>query len=228
MSTCPEKDVHSLYLDNELPPAYIGQYEEHIASCADCRAKLERLKKLHALLSQDSATLTKSQEELDQSFNRLQAKLSYSRTISRANRRSISDHVIKLKNSAGFVGALAGAAAAALVMVFLPSPSKTAEPAASQFTPVARIQIQSPDEIATQSASLLTASSAEANTVSMNSSIGNNVVFVDQTDGRSGMQAARASLASYDFFTPPVEVADRTETNSGFTFTFSVEIGNEN
>ena len=33
MSTCPEKDIHSIYVDGELPENYIKQYESHLSSC---------------------------------------------------------------------------------------------------------------------------------------------------------------------------------------------------
>ena len=46
MSTCPTNEIHSLYLDNELPQAHKEQYEAHIASCEKCKASLE---KLHAV-----------------------------------------------------------------------------------------------------------------------------------------------------------------------------------
>ena len=41
MSTCPENDIHSLYLDNELPLSYREEYEAHIKSCPKCAKKLE-------------------------------------------------------------------------------------------------------------------------------------------------------------------------------------------
>ena len=33
MSFCPSKDIHSVYLDNELPEVYKAEYEAHIAVC---------------------------------------------------------------------------------------------------------------------------------------------------------------------------------------------------
>ena len=33
MSTCPTKEIHSLYLDNELPQNHKEEYEAHIAGC---------------------------------------------------------------------------------------------------------------------------------------------------------------------------------------------------
>ena len=37
MSTCPEQDMHSVYLDGELPQKYALDYESHLTSCQRCR-----------------------------------------------------------------------------------------------------------------------------------------------------------------------------------------------
>ena len=47
MFTCPEDDIHSIYLDNELPPNFVAEYEAHVASCPKCKAKNEKFKKIH-------------------------------------------------------------------------------------------------------------------------------------------------------------------------------------
>ena len=40
MFTCPTNEIHSLYLDNELPQNYVAEYEAHIVSCEKCKAAL--------------------------------------------------------------------------------------------------------------------------------------------------------------------------------------------
>ncbi|MBR6152803.1 MAG: zf-HC2 domain-containing protein [Treponema sp.] len=112
MSTCPEKDIHSIYLDNELPAAYVAEYEAHIAACPECKAKLEKLRMMHKVFSQDSKSMELSQRDLDDSFNRLQARLSYS--------RHTKDERVLTFTPKKAVYALAGAAAALAVFV-LPS-----------------------------------------------------------------------------------------------------------
>ena len=37
MSTCPDYDMHSVYLDGELPQKYALDYETHLTSCQRCR-----------------------------------------------------------------------------------------------------------------------------------------------------------------------------------------------
>ena len=46
MSTCPEKDLHSIYLDGELPEEFLKEYENHVAGCEKCKAELEKLRKV--------------------------------------------------------------------------------------------------------------------------------------------------------------------------------------
>ena len=70
MSTCPETDIHSIYLDNELPAAYVADYEAHIAECPKCRAKLEKLRMMHSVFNSDSKSMELSQRDLDNSFER--------------------------------------------------------------------------------------------------------------------------------------------------------------
>ncbi|MBO5236771.1 MAG: hypothetical protein J6B32_06655 [Spirochaetaceae bacterium] len=81
MSTCPEKDIHSLYIDNEIPLSHITEYESHVNNCQTCIKDLQKYKNLHSLLQEDSASINFSKEHLEDSFQKLQAKLHYSNTI---------------------------------------------------------------------------------------------------------------------------------------------------
>lgn len=84
MFTCPENDIHSIYLDNELPENFKADYEAHLESCPKCKARLEALRKTHAAFQQDSKQLELSREFLDASFERLQSRMRYSKTTSAA------------------------------------------------------------------------------------------------------------------------------------------------
>lgn len=44
------------YLDGELPDAQLRQVEEHLAGCDDCRAELEQMQRLSALLHEAAPT----------------------------------------------------------------------------------------------------------------------------------------------------------------------------
>jgi hypothetical protein len=44
MSFCPTKDIHSIYLDNEMPEIYKAEYESHVATCKKCQQELNKIK----------------------------------------------------------------------------------------------------------------------------------------------------------------------------------------
>jgi hypothetical protein len=79
MSTCPSKDIHSIYLDNELPAAYVSEYEAHIQGCPKCTAELAKLRAVREALRSDAQFLTPDIHYLDQSWERLQSRMSYSK-----------------------------------------------------------------------------------------------------------------------------------------------------
>ena len=83
MFTCPTNEIHSLYLDNELPQAHKEQYEAHIASCEKCKASLEKLRAVREVFAKDSAAITPDDKFMDASFDRLMLKMKYSKTTSR-------------------------------------------------------------------------------------------------------------------------------------------------
>ncbi len=79
MYSCPTDDIHSIYLDNELPLAYIKEYESHIANCPACRAKLESFKRIKNAFQTDSKNIQLDKQFMDQSFERLKTKMRYSK-----------------------------------------------------------------------------------------------------------------------------------------------------
>lgn len=89
MSFCPTKDIHSIYLDNEMPEIYKVEYESHLAECEQCRQELSKLKKLHELFKTDSGTITPDSVYLDQSFERLKIKQKYKTNVSKNQGKSL-------------------------------------------------------------------------------------------------------------------------------------------
>ena len=112
MSFCPSKDIHSVYLDNELPEIYKAEYESHIASCPKCKAELERLRGLRAVLASDSDSLNPPADFLDKSYERLMIKMSYAKNTGIKAERKINFRTITY--------AASGVAAAAILAVVLP------------------------------------------------------------------------------------------------------------
>ncbi len=109
MSSCPTKDIHSVYVDNELPEIYRAEYEEHVKNCPKCQKQLEMIKKVHELMQMDSASITTDEHYLNQSFERLQIRMNYSKNTN----RNSSFNFNKFKYS---IPAVAAAAVFALVI----------------------------------------------------------------------------------------------------------------
>jgi len=72
MSTCPDSDLYSAYVDNEVPSPWKEKLESHIASCPDCRKRAERYRVIKNILGADTVTL--SGTELETSLARLEAR----------------------------------------------------------------------------------------------------------------------------------------------------------
>ena len=88
MSFCPTKDIHSVYLDGELPEIYKAEYEAHIQNCEKCRKELEELKSLRAMFKADSDALNLDSQFMDESFQRLQIKMAYSKNVGKLPQKS--------------------------------------------------------------------------------------------------------------------------------------------
>ena len=109
MFTCPTNEIHSLYLDNELPQNYIAEYEAHIASCEKCKATLDKLRAVRGVFEKDAAAITPDKAFMDASYERLMLKMKYSKTSGRVYKPS--RRVWKIA-----VPAIAAAAALALII----------------------------------------------------------------------------------------------------------------
>ncbi len=109
MFTCPTNEIHSLYLDNELPLSHKEQYEAHLASCEKCKAQLEKLRSLRGLFAKDSDAISPDKAFMDASYERLMLKMKYSKTSGRLYKPA--RRVWKFA-----VPALAAAAALALII----------------------------------------------------------------------------------------------------------------
>lgn len=90
MSTCPEHDMHSVYLDGELPQKYALEYESHMTTCQQCRDKYMKLQGISALLKEDADQHQLSSQEMEDSFARLQTKLRYQKTVREIQPKSIN------------------------------------------------------------------------------------------------------------------------------------------
>lgn len=87
MSFCPTKDIHSIYLDNELPENYKAEYEAHLKVCSKCNQELNKLRALHELFDSDSKSITPDEHYLEQSYDRLKARMSFTKNVHKSEKR---------------------------------------------------------------------------------------------------------------------------------------------
>lgn len=96
MSTCPTKEIHSLYLDNELPQTHREQYEAHIAACDKCRAEYEKLRAVRAVFEKDAQAVSPDKAFLDASYERLMLKMKYSKNVGHTASHRVSSRTWKI------------------------------------------------------------------------------------------------------------------------------------
>ena len=113
MFTCPEKDIHSIYIDGELPENFSREYEAHIGSCEKCRAELEKIRAIRSLLAKDSASLDLDKDFMEKSFERLQSRMRFKRIVSQGEDKSF---IVPMRRT--FIPM--AAAAAAVFAILLP------------------------------------------------------------------------------------------------------------
>lgn len=120
MSSCPTNDIHSLYLDGELPLAYVAEYEAHVKICPKCAAALARTRAVSLALKRDSDSIEFDSTFKSQSYDRLMSRMRFNDT--RKKSVSFSEKSVKRAFYVPFA-----AAAAILLAVFIPMRiSKTA------------------------------------------------------------------------------------------------------
>ena len=138
MSGCPEKDIHSVYIDGELPQQYRAEYEAHVAGCAACKALLEQMRGLHQRCAADAESHRADSVYLAQSFDRLQTKLRYSANVQKAGQ---TQHVFAF--SAARWAVSAAAAAAVFAVIFTPVYIKSAAGSQEQaLTAIASAELE--------------------------------------------------------------------------------------
>ena len=154
MSFCPSKDIHSVYLDGELPENYKAEYELHIEHCEKCRKELEQLKALRGLFKADSAALNLDEHFMDESFQRLQIKMAYSKNTAVPQKSPFK--VISYVAS--------GIAAAAVLALILPFGTKNPAPASEALAAASVISTPLIQSVSSTSSVPITAVSTSGKT----------------------------------------------------------------
>ena len=184
MSTCPTNEIHSLYLDNEMPQVYRAEYEAHIASCENCKKELEKMRKLHDLFAEDSKAISPDKQFVDESFNRLMTKMNYSKTTKVTSNKFIS------KTYKYVIPAVAVAAIAAFALIIpLGFNSKSG---VKTITATSSIYSQIPTQVSTQLSNVALGNekgmiiSGNLKSVSPYSSLENSDFFVTNVSNPAG------------------------------------------
>ena len=146
MFTCPEKDIHSIYLDGELPEKFARDYEAHIVSCEKCRTELEKLRAMRKIFTKDSSSLNLNDDFMEKSFERLQSRMRFKKIVSQGEEKSF---VVSMRRT--FIPM--AAAAAAVFAILLPQKMNSAQDAnvtaqdlpiiskAQEITPIAKSDV---------------------------------------------------------------------------------------
>ncbi len=111
MFHCPENDIHSIYLDGEMPQNFVKDYEAHLASCQKCQAKLAKLKAVHEAFAADARSIQVSDDFKAASFERLQSRMRFSKVVSASQPNK---NIVRIAN---FVPVAAAAAAVFALML---------------------------------------------------------------------------------------------------------------
>ena len=194
MYSCPSDDIHSIYIDNELPLSYIKEYEAHLQVCPECAAKAERIKKMHQLFQDDKASIEKNTTDgafLDQSYMRLMTKMHYAKNTKKVQKVPVSSVVTGI-----------AAAAAVFVAVIIPvrlSSSGTASPKSNVVASV--VPVERPQ-----------AASFSNKNIVFNGNINDNLTHTVSTG-----TLKNTSLADVDVFRPEFQ-----DSTNGLSIKFSV------
>ncbi len=84
MSTCPDADLYSAYVDGEVPSPWKEKLEAHSAVCPDCRKRVQRYQALHSLMKKEIAPV--GQTFLDESWERLRVRAAAAACTSQVRR----------------------------------------------------------------------------------------------------------------------------------------------
>ncbi len=114
MSFCPSKDIHSIYLDNEMSAEIKAQYEKHLSCCPECQKQLEQMRQVRSIFEKDNLDSSVEKEFLDASFERLQLKMKFSDNVKKTKKSNF------VFTNSRWMYAVSEVAAAALFALIIP------------------------------------------------------------------------------------------------------------
>lgn len=123
------RDLHSVYIDGEMPKDFIAEYEDIILKDKNEAAELEKMQKIHGLFQKDAADIEVSDKFVEESFARLQMKMKFKENTKKAESKSF---VKVMKIPASFA-----AAAAVFALIFTPAFLKSSSKVEKEVTAIA-------------------------------------------------------------------------------------------
>ncbi len=192
MSTCPEKDIHSIYIDNELPQQYIAEYEEHVKNCPKCTAQLNKLRSIKLMLTSDSKELELDNIFLSQSLERLQSRMQFTSVVNASKKPQRVMPFVKWSSSVA-------AAAAVFAVIFIPIHTKAINAATQpQVNAISRASI----ETLPQNDVIIDGNISQAKLTSVFSDTSQKTVSGSIPVTNNANYSGRLSFNDVDFFRP--------------------------
>lgn len=93
MFTCPNKNIHSLYIDNELAQPYKNSFEEHLAQCPSCAKKHASYVAMSNSVYDDTFKISK--KKFEEGYMRLKAHLRYKEVTASAQSAWVVSYMLK-------------------------------------------------------------------------------------------------------------------------------------
>ena len=134
-----EKDLHSVYIDGEMPKDFVPEYEKILSQSPESKADLEKMEKIHRIFQNDSkdADIEVTDEFVEESFARLQMKMKFKQNTKNSENKSF---IKVMRMPLSFA-----AAAAVFALIFTPAFVRSSKVAPE--TEVKAISVAVADEI---------------------------------------------------------------------------------
>lgn len=93
MSTCPNEDGYSVYLDGEIPIQHDKIYGKHLDNCNTCKETYKKMQKLQSILREDAQNIQFNEHKLNNSYSRLQSLLAFQNNTKTRKSNLFSDYI---------------------------------------------------------------------------------------------------------------------------------------
>lgn len=87
MSICPSKDLHSVFVDGEMPQEFRAEYLSHIQTCEKCMNTVKKLQEMRMVFASDNKKIFLSENQTEQSFKKLEKMMNFKKVTSSATPR---------------------------------------------------------------------------------------------------------------------------------------------